>query len=109
MGCPIDIVVSKGAGSSLLTKPMRMKIIIEAAPALDFTEIKEQRRWDISSGERLNILKDYVRSSLEHWGSDTEAETTRHFLLEWLSYTCRYVLVGLLDVIPDGSTCGTET
>jgi len=31
MGCPIDIVVSKGAGSSLLTKPMRMKSIIEAA------------------------------------------------------------------------------
>lgn len=30
MGCPIDIVVSKGAGSSLLTKPMRMKSIIEA-------------------------------------------------------------------------------
>lgn len=27
-------------------------------------------------------------------------ETTRHFLLEWLSYTYRYVPVGLLDVIP---------
>ena len=24
-------------------------------------------------------------------------ETTRHFLLGWLSYTCRYVPVGLLD------------
>lgn len=31
MGCPIDIVVNKGAGSSLLSKPMRMKNIIEAA------------------------------------------------------------------------------
>lgn len=31
MGCPIDIVVNKGAGSSLLTKPMRMKNIIQAA------------------------------------------------------------------------------
>lgn len=31
MGCPIDIVVNKGAGSSLLTKPMRMKGIIQAA------------------------------------------------------------------------------
>uniref|UniRef100_A0A2K2AVN2 tRNA-dihydrouridine(47) synthase [NAD(P)(+)] n=1 Tax=Populus trichocarpa TaxID=3694 RepID=A0A2K2AVN2_POPTR len=181
MGCPIDIVVSKGAGSSLLTKPMRMKSIIEAASGyfegknrvdsliadignweagavtihgrscqqhysnladwdyiyqcarkapeylqvfgngdvfsrvdwnkhtLDFTEIKEQRRWDISSGERLNILKDYVRSGLEHWGSDTKGvETTRHFLLEWLGYTCRYVPVGLLDVIPDGSTCAPK-
>ncbi|XP_021285556.1 tRNA-dihydrouridine(47) synthase [NAD(P)(+)]-like [Herrania umbratica] len=205
MGCPIDIVVNKGAGSSLLTKPLRMKGIIEAAsgtvdkpitvkvrtgyfegknrvdsliadigiwgatavtihgrsrqqryskladwdyiyqcvrkapsmlqvlgngdifsyldwknhrsncPELStcmiargalikpwlFTEIKEQRHWDISSGERLNILKDYVRFGLEHWGSDRKGvETTRHFLLEWLGYTCRYIPVGLLDVIP---------
>lgn len=31
MGCPIDIVVNKGAGSALLTKPMRMKSVIEAS------------------------------------------------------------------------------
>lgn len=31
MGCPIDIVVDKGAGSALLTKPMRIKNIIDAA------------------------------------------------------------------------------
>ncbi|KAL5563138.1 hypothetical protein UlMin_032885 [Ulmus minor] len=205
MGCPIDIVVNKGAGSALLNKPMRMKTIIEAASGtvdspitvkvrtayfegknridsliadignwgasavtihgrsrqqryskladweyvyqctrkapealqvmgngdifsyLDwnkhkdecpelatcmiargslvkpwiFTEIKEQRHWDISSGERLNILKDYVRFGLQHWGSDSKGvETTRRFLLEWLSYTCRYIPVSLLDVIP---------
>lgn len=205
MGCPIDIVVNKGAGSALLTKPMRMKGIVQAASGtvdiamtikvrtayfegknrIDsliadmgnwgasavtihgrsrqqryskladweyvyqcarkapdslqvlgngdifsyvdwnkhkaecselsscmiargalikpwvFTEIKEQRHWDITSGERFNILKDYVRCGLEHWGSDTKGvETTRRFLLEWLSYTCRYVPVGLLDVIP---------
>lgn len=34
MGCPIDIVVNKGAGSALLTKPMRMKNIIEAASGI---------------------------------------------------------------------------
>ncbi|XP_027353940.1 tRNA-dihydrouridine(47) synthase [NAD(P)(+)]-like isoform X2 [Abrus precatorius] len=205
MGCPIDIVVNKGAGSALLTKPMRMKSIVEVAsgtadkpitvkvrtayfegknridsliedigswgvsavtihgrsrqqryskladwdyvyqcarkapkmlqvvgngdvfsfvdwnnhrtkcPELAtcmiargalikpwiFTEIKEQRHWDISSGERLNILKDFVNFGLEHWGSDTKGvETTRRFLLEWLSYTCRYIPVGLLDVVP---------
>ncbi|XP_028076441.1 tRNA-dihydrouridine(47) synthase [NAD(P)(+)]-like isoform X1 [Camellia sinensis] len=205
MGCPIDIVVNKGAGSALLTKPMRMKSIIQAAsttvdrpitvkvrtgyfegrrridsliedigqwgasavtihgrsrqqryskladweyiyqcarkapdtlqvlgngdvfsyldwnqnksscPELStcmiargalikpwiFTEMKEQRTWDISSGERLNILKDYIRFGLEHWGSDAKGvETTRYFLLEWLSYTHRYIPVNLLDVIP---------
>lgn len=205
MGCPIDIVVNKGAGSALLTKPMRMQNVVEVAsgtvdipvtikvrtayfegrnridslianfsswgasavtihgrsrqqryskpadwdyvyqctrkapnnlqvvgngdvfsfvdwnnhktecPELAtcliargalikpwiFTEIKEQRHWDISSGERLNIFKDFVHFGLQHWGSDTKGvETTRRFLLEWLSYTCRYIPVGLLDVVP---------
>lgn len=31
MGCPIDIVVNKAAGSALLNKPMRMKSIVEVA------------------------------------------------------------------------------
>lgn len=37
-----------------------------------FTEIKEQRHWDITSGERFNILKDFVSFGLEHWGSDSK-------------------------------------
>lgn len=205
MGCPIDIVVSKGAGSSLLTKPTRLQNTIKAAagtmekpltvkvrtgyfegrncvhsliPDISksgaaaitihgrtrqqryskladwdyiyqcarqapddlqvvgngdilaytdwnehlkngsnlstcmvargalikpwiFTEIKEQRHWDISSGERFDILKDFVRFGLQHWGSDKKGvETTRHFFLEWLSYYYRYIPVGLLDVVP---------
>lgn len=31
MGCPIDLVVSKGAGSALLTKPVRIKNVLQVA------------------------------------------------------------------------------
>ncbi|CAG5132709.1 unnamed protein product [Candidula unifasciata] len=66
-----------------------------------FTEIKEQRHWDISSGERFDILRKFTNYGLEHWGSDHQGvENTRRFLLEWLSFLHRYIPVGVLEQVP---------
>jgi hypothetical protein len=46
---------------------------------------------------------DYLKfdySGLYSLAPTAGVETTRRFLLEWLSYTFRYIPVGLLDVIP---------
>uniref|UniRef100_A0A915DAX7 tRNA-dihydrouridine(47) synthase [NAD(P)(+)] n=1 Tax=Ditylenchus dipsaci TaxID=166011 RepID=A0A915DAX7_9BILA len=63
-----------------------------------FTEIAEKH---ITATERLDIIKKFVNHGLENWGSDHQGvENTRKFLLEWLSFQCRYIPVGLLEVLP---------
>ena len=40
----------------------------------------------------MDIVKDFCNYGLEHWGSDDKGvENTRRFLLEWLSFTHRWV------------------
>ncbi|OLY77976.1 tRNA-dihydrouridine(47) synthase [NAD(P)(+)]-like [Smittium mucronatum] len=66
-----------------------------------FEEIKERKVWDITSNERLELLKKFCNYGLEHWGSDDiGVNHTRRYLLEWQSFLCRYVPVGLLEVLP---------
>lgn len=66
-----------------------------------FQEIKEQKLIDISSSDRFDILKKYSKYGLEHWGSDTRGvETTRRFMLEWISFLHRYIPVGILELPP---------
>ena len=66
-----------------------------------FEEISANQYLDKSSSERLSYIEKFCRYGLEAWGSDEiGVGQTRRFLLEWLSFACRYVPIGLLEVLP---------
>lgn len=66
-----------------------------------FEEIATNQYLDKSASERLGYIEQFVRNGLEYWGSDEiGVGTTRKFLLEWLSFSCRYVPIGILEHLP---------
>lgn len=66
-----------------------------------FEEIEQGQYLDKSATERLGYVEKFVRYGLEAWGSDELGiGFTRRFLLEWLSFTHRYIPLGLLEVLP---------
>lgn len=66
-----------------------------------FTEIKERRDWDISSRERLDQVRQLCSYGVTHWGSDSlGVNLTRRFVCEALSFTHRYIPIGILEHLP---------
>jgi tRNA-dihydrouridine synthase 3 len=66
-----------------------------------FEEIQTGQYLDKSASERLQYIEQFTRFGLENWGSDEiGVGVTRRFLLEWLSFSCRYVPIGLLEHLP---------
>ncbi|KAI1821285.1 hypothetical protein F4861DRAFT_519603 [Xylaria intraflava] len=66
-----------------------------------FEEIEKEQYLDKSASERLGYVEKFVRYGLEAWGSDEVGlGYTRRFLLEWLSFTCRYIPIGVLEHLP---------
>ncbi|KAI1435547.1 hypothetical protein GGR50DRAFT_656330 [Xylaria sp. CBS 124048] len=66
-----------------------------------FEEIEKGQYLDKSASERLAYVEKFVRYGLEAWGSDEIGlGHTRRFLLEWLSFTCRYIPIGVLEHLP---------
>ncbi|KAL2006532.1 hypothetical protein VTN00DRAFT_9200 [Thermoascus crustaceus] len=66
-----------------------------------FEEIQKGQYLDKSASERLSLVEKFARYGLDAWGSDEQGVgTTRRFLLEWLSFTHRYIPIGLLEYLP---------
>lgn len=66
-----------------------------------FEEVESQQYLDKSATERLEYLKQYANFALEHWGSDEYGiQSARRYMLEFMSFTHRYIPVGILERLP---------
>lgn len=89
-----DHVKNSGVDSVMIARGALIKPWI-------FEEIQQGQYLDKSASERLGLIEKYARYGLDYWGSDeVGVGTTRRFLLEWLSFTYRYLPVGLLEYLP---------
>ena len=66
-----------------------------------FEEIKAKQHIDMTASQRLDLMRSFCYYGLDHWGSDKQGiNTTRRYFCEWQSFLCRYIPVGLLEVLP---------
>ncbi|GME90444.1 unnamed protein product [Ambrosiozyma monospora] len=66
-----------------------------------FEEFEAGQYLDKSSSERLAILEQYAKFALEHWGSDDfGVNSARRYMCEFISFTHRYIPVGILERLP---------
>jgi tRNA-dihydrouridine synthase 3 len=48
------------------------------------------------------MVQRFCKYGLEHWGSDAYGvEQVRYFFLNWHSFACRYVPIGMLEHLPE--------
>lgn len=66
-----------------------------------FEEVEAQQYLDKSSTERLEMIGQYAKFAIEHWGSDEYGVgLARRFMCEFLGFTHRYIPVGILERLP---------
>lgn len=66
-----------------------------------FEEVEAQQYLDKSSSERLDMMGKFAKFAIEHWGSDEYGvNIARRFMCEFLSFTHRYIPVGIMERLP---------
>ncbi|AEY97060.1 FAER070Cp [Eremothecium gossypii FDAG1] len=66
-----------------------------------FEEVDARQYIDKSSSERLEILRDYARFSMDHWGTDEYGiALCRRYFCEFMSFFHRYVPMGICERYP---------
>lgn len=66
-----------------------------------FEEVEAEQYLDKSATERLEYMKQFANFAVEHWGSDEYGvEVARRYMCEFISFTHRYIPVGILERLP---------